>query len=209
MSIFTECDGGVVKVPYKNCTSAVKIIGIDGIEGVLPVTGFSLDLSTNHQFLHALNEFVYAFAFGDRIGELTVSGICFTAADSTCPRDGIAGISNVLTFYQTERFSVKTAAKTITIDGMTFKGFLTGARVEIPNPALPIAQWVMRYNVLLVAGAPSSVAGGPRQFGRPLPSPDLPRLPRPGDFGITPRRPINQPPPLISAPDPNEFENVG
>jgi hypothetical protein len=146
MSIFTECDGGVLKVPYKNCQSTSKIIDITGFNDILPITGFSLDMSTNHQFLHALNEFVYAFAFGDRIGELTVSGICFTTKDCNNADD----MAKLLRYYQTERFAVKADATKITIDGsIVLVGFLTGARVEIPNPALPVAQWVLRYNVLL------------------------------------------------------------
>lgn len=146
MNIFQACDGGVIKVPYKDCRATAKIIDIAGFDDILPVTGFSLDLSTNHQFLHALNEFIYAFAFGDRIGELTVSGICFTTKD--CGQ--IASISDLLGFYSRERFAVKSDATQITIDGSTvLVGFLTGARVEIPNPSLPVAQWVLRYNVIL------------------------------------------------------------
>jgi hypothetical protein len=39
----------------------------------------------------------------------------------------------------------------ITVGGAatTLLGFLTGLRIEIPNPALPIVQWVLRYNVVI------------------------------------------------------------
>jgi hypothetical protein len=136
----------------------------------VPITGYTLDLSTNHQFLHTLNEFIYAFAFGDRVGELTLTGVAFTAP--TCAV-GVGDISNdvkqenVYEFYLAQKFSKSLTPTKITIGGSSIQliGFLTGVRMSVPDPQLPIMQWALRFNVIVdaaptAAGSAASPAGG-------------------------------------------------
>jgi hypothetical protein len=148
MSVFTPCDGKVLKV-QTDCTDAgIVAISIDGFLQNIPVVGFALDLSTNHQFLHSLDEFIYVFAFGDRVGELTLSGITFTGK---CAGGDTADIASLYKYYLDNKVSTSLAPAKITVGGAatTLLGFLTGLRIEIPNPALPIVQWVLRYNVVI------------------------------------------------------------
>jgi hypothetical protein len=187
MSLFQcDTDGGVVRV--SNGCAAVVVINVENFAGSLmqevPVTGYSLELSTNHQFLHTLDEFIYAFAFGDRIGELTLTGIAFTVP--VCAGgDGASGNAaqrsitdkvkqeNVYEFYLANKFSKSLRPTKIQIGGAGIKliGFLTGMRMEVPNPQLPIMQWALRYNVVVdtTGAASTSTAGGGGGNTRPGP----------------------------------------
>lgn len=155
MSIFTPCEGGVLRIE-NTCADAPSkpVISVENMTGVggIAYTGFMLQLHTNHQFLHALDEFTYVFPFGDRVGELTLTGITFLGGGecSAGSGDGICGIYN---YYMTNRLSQK-AGRTpalITIGGCSppLLGFLTGLRMETVRPELPIVQWVLRFNVLI------------------------------------------------------------
>lgn len=169
MSVF-KCDttGGIVRV-QTDCKEVV-VIRVDNVTGAgsrmenVPITGYTLELSTNHQFLHTLDEFIYAFAFGDRVGELTLTGVAFTAP--ACKSEG-GDISNevkqenVYEFYLAQKFSKSLTPTKITIGGSAIQlvGFLTGVRMSVPDPQLPIMQWALRFSVIVDAtGSATSTA---------------------------------------------------
>jgi hypothetical protein len=166
MAIFGACDGEVFKAETQCPTIAA--IKVDGFITTVPVTGYTLELNTNHQFLHSLDEFIYVFAFGDRIGELTLSGISFTG--TVCGTSGPitdAAADSIYKYYADNRLAAKTIPAQITIGGnqssAQLLGFLTGMRLELPNPANPIAQWTLRFAVIL-----NPAAGGAVSAPRPI-----------------------------------------
>lgn len=149
------------------CSSGINVIAIDGFNTTIPITGYTLDLSTNHQFLHSLDEFIYAFAFGNRIGELTLTGVVFTT--TSCDRTGKdityeLGQQSIYDWYLSNKFSSNLKPSKIIIGESTVSliGFLTGLRMQIPDPALPIAQWALRFNVIIdtTSGSPSTAGSG-------------------------------------------------
>jgi hypothetical protein len=158
-SIFTPCEGGVFAVKNETCrNSAVdSFVTIDdpefGRTATVPVTGFDLELSTSQQFLHTLDKFIYVYSFGDRIGTCTFSGIGFT--DCTDTVDGEPG--GLYQYYIKNRLGAGTqpgngkltATKIRMPGGRILLGFLTGLKTSIPNPAYPIVQWVLQYNVII------------------------------------------------------------
>lgn len=154
MSVFSSCDGEILKVQTdcKNSDS-IAAVSVDGFVANVPLTGFALDLSTNHQFLHSLDEFIYVFAFGDRVGELTLSGITFTGK---CPNTTSGEPKDIYSYYLQNRVSKTLKPTKITVSGgqTTLLGFLTGMRMEIPNPSLPVMQWVLRYHVIIDSRSP-------------------------------------------------------
>ena len=172
MSIFkSDSTGSVVRVKPNPESVDIVVIKVDNIAGSImkevPVTGYTLELSTNHQFLHTLDEFIYAFAFGDRIGELTLTGIAFTT--SVCEANGVSARNitdeviqeNVYEFYLANKFSTSLRPTKIQIgrSGIQLIGFLTGMRMEVPNPQLPIMQWALRFSVV-VSKAGATTTGG-------------------------------------------------
>ena len=77
-SVFSECDGVVSRL-FTACfdDSLLFRISFDGEQIYLPVTGFALEMGGNYQFLHTVSDFIYFYSFGDRIGELSVTGMAF------------------------------------------------------------------------------------------------------------------------------------
>lgn len=150
-AVFTPCYGAVEVVP--NCGGEkVFEITFDGgkVDGI--VTGMSLEMSGNYQFLHTVNDFVYFYAFGDRMGQLTVSGIGFV---KTCVQSGQKGsLINLYKWYVANR-AVRSGGKSVIvriIDNTgyaTFYGFLTGARIDVNDSAAGfIGNWSLRFEVL-------------------------------------------------------------
>lgn len=145
-SIFPTCDGVVSKVPF-NCEGGggVFTFKFDKKALSLPVTGFVLELSGNYQFLHTVSDFIYFYAFGDRVGELTVSGMGFLG---TCSGNS-AKVCGIYDYYMTNRIAARDTAMSVSMDSCgAFFAFLTGMRMEVPKPELPIAQWVLRFHVI-------------------------------------------------------------
>jgi hypothetical protein len=167
-SIFTTCEEGVFKYTPPDATAAgagctqnnINIIEIKDETGITmaPITGFRLELASNHQFLHTLSNFIYVFSFGDRVGELTISGVVVTGCSASndagsAPNATDSSMAKLYDRYLKKRLAANLTPSLITIGNspVSLLGFLTGMSMEIPNPALPIAQWSFRYNVIINA----------------------------------------------------------
>jgi hypothetical protein len=134
-------------------------ITIDGKKIDFPVTGAVLEMQGNYQFLHTLDNFIYYYSFGDRIGEMIVSGIGFIGSScSTSPTGGSAGASNngICGLYQLymEKRGAVLGARDIKIGNddcniQPLRAFLTGMRMEVTaGQQSPIGQWTLRFHVL-------------------------------------------------------------
>jgi hypothetical protein len=173
--VFTPCTGAVM-VPRPGCqNSDFLIINIDGADftSEFIVTGLSLEMAGNYQFLHTVNDFVYFYAFGDRVGTLNVTGVSFIKrCDSTYggqPKAGSAFLA-VYNYYMQNRSSQREKGQALSItitspDGaQTFFGFLVGMRIEATAAESgPIGYWTMRFDVLPQKTAPTaapSTGGG-------------------------------------------------
>jgi len=177
MSVFVPCEGGVYKHVDANCQKGcnscdIAVITVDDLQTLtVPITGFMLEMSTNHQFLHSLDEFIYVYAFGDRVGELIISGIAFTECVTTGPGATASGhMDSLYAHYLRSRLAKNLTPTKITLGSANTEllGFLTGMRLEVPNPQLPIAQWVLRYQVILnspVAAGAFAGAGSDEPYG--------------------------------------------
>lgn len=146
-SVFTPCNGGVHKVELDcNDGGAVFQITIDGATIGLPVTGFAIELQGNYQFLHTVNDFIYLYVFGDRVGELVLTGMGFFGG---CEGEE-GGICEIFDFYGYNRVARRKTPIPISIGQCgTLLAFLTGMRVEASKPETAVAQWVLRFNVLI------------------------------------------------------------
>ena len=147
-TVFSPCVGAVAKI--KGCSEeSVFSIKFNGAKGKLtaPMAGFAMELNGNYQFLHTVNDFIYVYAFGDRIGELTVSGFGFT---KTCTSAEDAKLCNVFKFYQDNRIKEKGDLSVQIGDcpDANFWAFLTGMRLELQDPQTLVGQWSLRFNIL-------------------------------------------------------------
>ena len=103
----------------------------------------------NYQFMHTLNETVYAYVFGDRIGELRLSGLCFTipcpdfAVRTENDNDGFQQISRM---YRDFRIANVNGPVGISFGAIDYKGFLVGMNLEVIDAERNLGQWAFRFN---------------------------------------------------------------
>lgn len=152
-AIFTPCYGAVGVV--RNCGDKILKITVGGstVDGI--VTGMSLELSGNYQFLHTVNDFIYFYAFGDRIGTLSISGIAFINACENSTNGVVPkSLIDLYDWYQEKR-AVKNSAEPLDVQIVdskktaSFSGFLTGMRADISDNGMGfIGNWSLRFDVL-------------------------------------------------------------
>lgn len=154
-SVFTQSDGAIARVPVQFQDDKYLVrINFDGTQIPLPVTGFALEMGGNYQFLHTVSDFVYFYAFGDRISELNITGMAFIARSCgsgsvVLSRDGIFDVYDQYMERRATNPSKKMEAVRLTLGNIdTFWALVTGMRIEIPRADIPIAQWVMRLHVI-------------------------------------------------------------
>jgi hypothetical protein len=157
--VFTPCTGAA-EVSRQGCTSndfLMISIGDKTFTDEFIVQGVTLELSGNYQFLHTVNDFIYFYAFGDRIGTLTVTGVGFIkvcAAGESTPKNG-AKIFEIYNYYN-ENKTVARNGKALDIvltpgGGAPIKlhGFLTGIKIDATQgDSGPVGYWTMRLEVL-------------------------------------------------------------
>ena len=96
----------------------------------------------SYQFLHTLNETIYAYVFGDRIGELRISGICF--AD---PCDGSkSGMQQVIETYRDNRISRSGEPVQVSFGEVNYVSFLVGMTLDITDSEHNLGQWSFSFN---------------------------------------------------------------
>jgi hypothetical protein len=149
--VFTPC-AGAVAIVREGCDETDHMLVTIGDNFNSIITSLSLELSGNYQFLHTLNDFIYVYSFGDRIGVLNVSGVGFT---NSCGGSGDKGaIMGAYEYYKKERIAVSERALKIVLEDSkakgTFLGFLTGMRVDVTadTPVGPLGYWSMRFELL-------------------------------------------------------------
>ena len=92
------------------------------------------------QFNHSLDRDIYLYVFGDRIGELTLTGIAFY--DNCTSRDPRIGMSHVIEWYRRNRVARRAAPIQVTIDpGTTFEAYLLSVRGQTINTAQRLYQF--------------------------------------------------------------------
>ena len=149
-SVFSRCDGCIARVEI-DCDSCggTATIEVGGANLGFPVTGFQLELEGNYQFQHTVNKFIYAYIFGDRVGMLTLSGFGFIGNPCNGGGDD-ARLCSIFDYYKNKRAAKPPHAYPINVGGCgTMIGFLTGMRMGIERPDVPIVQWFMRFHVIL------------------------------------------------------------
>lgn len=96
----------------------------------------------NYQFLHTLNETIYAYVFGDRIGELRISGICFAHPCNA----SLSGMKQIIDNYRAKRIAQSGGPVQVSFGEVDYKGFLVGMNLDIADPERNLGQWTFSFN---------------------------------------------------------------
>lgn len=120
------------------------------------ITQLSFSRSGNYQFLHSLQDFIYVYIFGERIGEVSVGGLMFSEACQAI--GGPSGPEQVSDFYDTFRISKygKLLTLQVGLSGkLRVRGFLTASRMDIFDTQHQLGQFTLRLHTLPKETAPS------------------------------------------------------
>jgi hypothetical protein len=117
--------------------------GFDARNAILQ--GVSVSTQGNYQFLHSLRNFIYVYIFGERIGEITLSGLAFVGK---CPNNDTDGLSKVMEYYNKKGISFSGEPVNITVGRAPFSAFLVGAKFEIVNPKARIGQFALAFKLI-------------------------------------------------------------
>ncbi len=110
------------------------------------VTRVTVDEQTSHQFAHTLGGLVYLYVFGDRIGQMTISGL----AVATCGFSGGGehGLVQSMRWYRENKLSRRQTPVRVLIETFPITGFVTGFNADVVDHRLNLAQFTMQMAVL-------------------------------------------------------------
>lgn len=106
------------------------------------ITSGGIVESGNFQFLHTVSDTIYAYVFGDRIGELRVGGVCFATTCGTNEN----GIQQVVQHYRANRIGRSGQTVQVSFGAISLRAFLTRMSLDITDSELNIGQWSFSFN---------------------------------------------------------------
>lgn len=152
-----------------------------GLQGVLPVfainpaigfqaqksliTRITLAQDVNAQFLHTLGGDIFVYVFGDRVGQMTISGVC--AARTCRNNDGTHGFEKMIQWYKANRLSSRKTPVTALIGRTPVTGFVVGLNGAAVNPERMLFQFDVSMVVLPDKPAGSRALTGPNSWATP------------------------------------------
>lgn len=126
-----------------------------GLPAVLRVEGWNADRTFKaalcayrfggqgaHQYLHTLRDVIYVYTFGERVGQVELSGFAF---QGLCGQDKTTtGIDDIKDFYDNNRLSSRGTPILISLGITTaLQAFLVGFGVGIADPQSGLAQFTL------------------------------------------------------------------
>lgn len=145
VQIAREC--GVVRTEF-------LIISVDGggmaFDAI--VTGMNMSLAANYQFMHSLDDFIYVYAFGDKIGDLVFRGIGFVNACGS----GDTARMGILRMYEYYKSNIGSGADikilTITLTSgstqVSLRGVITAATIDVIEENGIMGHWSLNFKVI-------------------------------------------------------------
>lgn len=147
--VFSTMAGTVARTDDPQVAGVPAVVTVPGLGSLkLCVTRVTVNEQANFQFLHTLGNFIYVYVFGDRIGQLGISGLAFhtTCGDGSDVAAAFAGgeigLEEAMRFYKENKLSKKPEPIKVTIGlQTTFTVFLTGAHYDVVDPQNKICQF--------------------------------------------------------------------
>ena len=141
--VFSKSEGQVSSFvdPTLPARVTLRIGGWGGFLGFKSIVSrVTIASRGNFQFLHTLGGQVFIYVFGDRIGQLGISGLSF---DSVCGDPaGTLGIERVLNYYSNHRVAARSTPVKVSIGtATTLSAYLIGVTGDVVDPKSRIWQY--------------------------------------------------------------------
>lgn len=148
-------DSSVIQSTFRPLISLAKS-GLSFNECKSFVTRVTISTQTNHQFLHSLGGDLYIYVFGDRVGELNISGMS-VGSDCSNPGDTQHGIEKIYNFYATNKLSRRATPIGITLGQSTvFQAFLASFNADVYDHKANLIQYSL--GLFLLPEKPTTAA---------------------------------------------------
>lgn len=120
------------------------------------ITDIGYRQSVNAQFLPSLADLIYVYVFGDKMGDVRISGLCF---DMTCNDTStrFQGVRRALSYYSQHRASVENKSVNVTIGRTEINGFLIDMNVQTANQEYKTMSFVLTLAALPRTAARTSL----------------------------------------------------
>jgi len=106
------------------------------------ITGFSISSRSNHQFMNTLRNFTYVYVFGERMGDIMITGQTFLGS---CDFYNFSGISRTIEYYALNGLYRTGAPVGIAIGATVWWGLLTGIDIGVRNPESRLGTFTLKY----------------------------------------------------------------
>lgn len=120
----------------------------DLIRGI--VTSMSVSQDTSVQFMHSLRDTIYINVFGNKIGQMNISGILFLA--DVCEgtdKNSDPPFKKFYEYYTDNNAVARESALDIQIgSGVSFKAFLLGFNFQVADAQTSLGQFTMTLAVV-------------------------------------------------------------
>lgn len=156
--LFSSSPGQLIKInPVNGVPLQMMQLSVEGMDigpsyqatKKILVTGVAVSEHGNMQFLHTLDDSVYAYIFGDRIGSVRISGLCFpNASCDTVTGNTSDGFQDIITLYRANRAAAKGLPIKVSVANQVYFAFLNGMQLTSEDPARGIGQWTYDFMTL-------------------------------------------------------------
>lgn len=111
------------------------------------ITRMSYSHQGNYQFLHTMGNDVYIYVYGDRVGQVTIQGLCFA---SNCSGGGNSshGIELLDKWYAANRIANRQKPVRVNIGSSWVEGFVIGSTGEMVDPDTRIMGYSLQLATL-------------------------------------------------------------
>ncbi len=145
--LFQSRPGAVVKLddPAIQCSTSLYSmdpeISFDVQRSI--VTRLTVNQQVNLQFLHTLGSLIYIYVFGDRMGQISLSGLSFNCGACN-PFTDVLGMEKMMMWYNDNRASKRKKPVRVTIGRTVLEGFVTSSQADVIDPSLNLVQWTVQ-----------------------------------------------------------------
>lgn len=113
------------------------------------ITSVGTSQGSNFQFMQTLQDNVYVYVFGDKLGELRVSGLVFAGkCEGSDKGSNESGFSKVLKYYTTNKISNDEkpgVPMQLQIGSTKFSAFLVNVQTSVDRPVEGLGQFTLSF----------------------------------------------------------------
>ncbi len=143
-----DCLSGVMKVFSigSTCTITFSMAGWTAGASVqnAVISGVSANMQGNYQFLLTMRNYTYVYVFGEKMGDVVVSGIA-AAECNEVPH----GLTYAIAYYGTNRLGFTGTPVALAFAGYVTYAFLTGGTFQYMNPKSRLAKFQFRFKTIV------------------------------------------------------------